>query len=171
MKNIVLIGMPGTGKSTVGVILAKRLGYDFIDTDLLIIKRAGKTLPEILREAGIEGLLEIENLVGASLKCEKSVIATGGSMVLCKGAMENLKSRGLAVWLDTELSELERRIGADLISRGIAANPGETVADIYRARRPYYKKYADIHIRCSGNTDKVVSQVISALTNSKAIGV
>ena len=164
-----LIGMPGTGKSTVGIILAKHMGYDFIDTDLLIIRGTGKTLPEILVDSGIEGFLEIENLVGASIECEKCVIATGGSIVLCNDAMENLRKESVIVWLDTELAELERRIAASS-SRGIAAKPGETVADIYKARRPFYEKYADIHIECAGNTDSVVSQVIRALANSKASG-
>jgi len=168
LKNIVLIGMPGTGKSTVGVILAKRLGYDFIDTDLLIIKKAGKTLPEILEDKGIGGFLEIENLVGAGLRCERSVIATGGSMALCKEAMENLKSRGITVWLDTELEALKRRL-MSFSNRGIAAEPGQTVADIYEARRPFYEKYADIRIKCAGDTESVVGQVINALAESGAI--
>lgn len=169
MKNIVLIGMPGTGKSTVGVVLAKRLGYDFIDTDLLIIKKAEKTLPEILSEIGIEGFLEIENLVGASLSCEKCVIATGGSMVLCKDAITALCDGNVVVWLDTKLEELERRIGVGK-DRGIAAGPGETIADIYAARRPLYEKYADIHIQCRGGTDDVVSQARNALTSFRVSG-
>ena len=169
MKNIVLIGMPGTGKSTVGVILAKRLGYDFVDTDLLIIKRTGKKLPEILSEPGIEGFLEIETLVGASLRCEKCVIATGGSMVLCKDAITALCDGNVVVWLDTKLEELERRIGVGT-DRGIAAGPGETIVDIYAVRRPLYEKYADIHIKCRGGTDEVVSQVRNALTNFRAAG-
>jgi len=161
--------MPGTGKSTVGVILAKRLGYDFIDSDLLIIKRAGKTLPEILAESGVNGFLEIENIIGKSLRCEKSVVATGGSMVLCKDAMANLSDGNLVIWLDTEPRELERRIsvGAD---RGIAAEPGETIADIYTVRRPLYEKYSDIHIECKGGTDDVVSQIRDALERRKMRG-
>lgn len=161
MNNIVLIGMPGAGKSTAGVILAKRLGYDFVDTDLLIIKKAGRTLPEILTEKGIEGFLEIENQVGLGLRCEKCVIATGGSMVLCGDAMKSL-SRNTVVWLDTKLEELERRIGA-ASERGIAAKPEETTADIYKARKPLYEKYADIRIECEGGTDEVVSQIQRAL--------
>jgi len=167
MNNIVLIGMPGTGKSTVGVILAKRLGYDFVDTDLLIIKKAGRTLPEILTEIGIEGFLEIENQVGGSLRCEKCVIATGGSMVLCEDAMKNLHGGNTVVWLDTGLEELERRIGAGS-DRGIAAKPGETIADIYTVRRPLYEKYAGIQIECKGGTDDVVSQIKSALVHLQA---
>ncbi len=110
MPNIILIGMPGTGKSTVGVILAKRLGYDFIDVDLLIIKKTGKTLPEIIADDGVGGFLAIENQVGESIRCHRCVIATGGSMVLNDRAMEHLGAENTVIWLDTDVAELEQRI-------------------------------------------------------------
>jgi shikimate kinase len=161
-KNIVLIGMPGTGKSTAGVILAKQMGYEFVDTDLLLIKRAGKTLPEILAETGVDGFLKLEGQVGESIHCEKCVIATGGSMVFSESAMKNLCGQNVVVWLDTELHVLEYRL-KNSAGRGIAAPPGETVAGIYEARKPLYEKYADIRVHCTGNTDHVVSQIKEAI--------
>jgi shikimate kinase len=154
--------MPGTGKSTVGVILAKRLGYDFIDADLQIIKETGKTLPEIITENGIDGFLKIEDQVGGNIRCNKCVIATGGSMVLNENAMKNLCDKNIVIWLDTDVAELERRIenGTD---RGIAVTPGTTVAEILALRKPFYEKYADIHIKCENGTEHVVSQIREAL--------
>ena len=162
MRNIILIGMPGTGKSTVGVILAKRLGYDFIDVDLLIIKKTGKTLPEIIADDGVGGFLAIENQVGESIRCDRCVIATGGSMVLNDRAMRHLGAESTVIWLDTDVAELEQRIenGAD---RGIAMAPGTTVAQIYADRKGLYEKYANIHIKCENGTDHVVSQIRDAL--------
>ncbi|HMM05050.1 MAG TPA: shikimate kinase [Clostridiales bacterium] len=162
MRNIILIGMPGTGKSTVGVILAKRLGYDFIDVDLLIIKKTGKTLPEIIADVGVGGFLAIENQVGKGIHCTRCVVATGGSMVLNESAMEHLSAENTVIWLDTDVAELEQRIenGAD---RGIAMTPGTTVAQVYADRKGLYEKYADIHIKCENGTDRVVSQIRDAL--------
>ena len=161
-KSIVLIGMPGTGKSTAGVILAKQLGYEYLDTDLLLIKRAGKTLPEIMAESGVDGFLELEGQVGESIHCEKCVIATGGSMVFSENAMKNLCNKNVVIWLDTDLSVLQERINGSA-DRGIAAAPGATVAGIYDVRKPLYEKYADIHILCTGNTDHVVAQIKEAV--------
>ncbi len=162
MNNIVLIGMPGTGKSTVGVILAKRLGYNFIDTDLLVIQRANSTLPKILKEEGVQGFLEIESYVGEHLQCEKCVIATGGSMVLSEKAMRNLCAMNVVIWLDTKPEELERRISKEA-DRGIAAEPGTTIAAIYAMRRPLYEKYAQIRIECKVGVDNLVLQIRDAL--------
>ena len=120
MKNIVLIGMPGTGKSVVGQALARRLNYTFVDVDDLIVEAAGKTLPEILRTEGLEAFLAIEERVGSSLECSDTVVATGGSMVLSEKAMEHLRSNGVAVWLETPLSRIDSRMPQDLVDRGIA---------------------------------------------------
>ena len=125
MKNIVLIGMPGSGKSTVGVLLAKALGYSFVDVDLIICKEAGKPLQE--------------------LDCDKTVIATGGSMVLSENAMENLRKNGKVVFIDVGLDEIKRRV-TNIKTRGIAFGKGETLDDVYRVRYPLYKKYADITV-------------------------
>jgi shikimate kinase len=162
MNNIILIGMPGAGKSTVGVILAKRLGYDFIDTDLLIIKEAGKTLPELLADGDVEAFVAMEGRIGQNLRCSGSVIATGGSMVYSADAMTNLSDHGVVVWLDTDTDELERRISR-AADRGIAAKAGTTIADIYAVRKPLYEKFADIHIFCEDGTDNVVAQIRDAL--------
>lgn len=144
MKNIVLIGMPGTGKSAVGRALADRLGYTFVDADDLITEAAGRTLPEILRTEGLEAFLAIEGRVGETLDREDTVIATGGSMVLSEAAMNHLKENGVAVWLETPLSKISARMPEDLTDRGVAAPRGVTVREIYAQREPLYAKYADL---------------------------
>lgn len=138
MKNIILIGMPGTGKSVVGRALARRLGYTFLDVDDRIVEQAGMTLPEILRTQGLEAFLEIEGQVGQALECENTVIATGGSMVLSQAAMEHLRENGVTVWLETPLSQICDRMPEDLTDRGIAAVPGMTIRQIYEQREPLY---------------------------------
>ncbi|MCD7845283.1 MAG: shikimate kinase [Oscillospiraceae bacterium] len=164
MKNIVLIGMPGTGKSTVGVILAKRLGYDFLDTDILLARREGHTLPEILAAYGLEGFLQREEALGRELRRDSTVIATGGSMVLSAAAMENLCRDGVVVWLQTPVSVLEARLANhSREDRGVAAPADMTVGDIYAMREPYYQKYADLTIPCRDGADQVVAAVREAL--------
>ena len=144
MKNIILIGMPGTGKSTVGRALADRLGYDFVDVDDLITQATGRTLPEILRTEGLDAFLTIEGRVGETLDRENTVVATGGSMVLSEGAMAHLKENGVAVWLETPLSQITDRMPEDLVDRGIAAPQGMTIQEIYEQRTPLYARYADL---------------------------
>ena len=141
MKNIVLIGMPGSGKSTVGVLLAKALGYSFVDVDLIICKEAGKPLQEILDNEGLDFFLHLEGKIGAELDYDKTVIATGGSMVLS----ENLRKNGKVVFIDVDLDEIKRRV-TNIKTRGIAFGKGETLDDVYRVRYPLYKKYADITV-------------------------
>ena len=140
--NIVLIGMPGSGKSTVGVILAKVLGYSFIDSDLLIQKAEKKLLKEIIAREGQEGFVKIENRVNASIETEKSVIATGGSVVYCQEAMEHLKEIGTVIYLQLDYPILRRRLG-NLIGRGVVLKEGQTLKDLYEERVPLYEKYAD----------------------------
>ena len=140
--NIVLIGMPGSGKSTVGVILAKVLGYSFIDSDLLIQKAEKKLLKEIIAREGQEVFLKIENRVNASIETEKSVIATGGSVVYCQEAMEHLKEIGTVIYLQLDYPILRRRLG-NLIGRGVVLKEGQTLKDLYEERVPLYEKYAD----------------------------
>lgn len=134
MKNIVLIGMPGTGKSVVGQALASRLGYEFVDVDDLIVERAGKTLPEILRQDGLEAFYKIEGQVGCDLNRQHTVIATGGSMVLYPEAMAHLKQDSVVVWLQTPFTQIQERMPADLYDRGIAAPKGESLREIYENR-------------------------------------
>ena len=149
MDNVILIGMPGAGKSTVGVLLAKRLGYRFVDTDLLIQEKENKRLFEILRDDGNEYFAAAENNIVASLKAEKSVIATGGSVVFGSSAMENLKSLGKVVYLRVPLAELEKRVN-NFETRGILMKSGQTLADIFNERTPLYEKYADVTVDCDG---------------------
>ena len=143
MNNIILIGMPGVGKSTLGVVLAKVLGFQFIDADLLIQEQERKKLHQIIKEVGINGFMEIENQVNASIEAERSVIATGGSVVYCRQAMRHLKEIGTVVYLKVSLSTLEKRLG-NLKRRGVILKKGQTLKDLYEERVPLYEKYADV---------------------------
>ncbi len=149
--NIVLIGMPGCGKSTVGVLLAKSLLCDFVDTDLIIQNIYKKALCDIIAEEGIEAFKEKENTALAALTCENSVIATGGSAVYGEQAMANLRSNGKVVYLKLSPAEIEGRI-KNIKTRGIAMKEGTTLADLYTERAPLYEQYADITIDCQGLT-------------------
>ncbi len=159
MKNIVLIGMPGTGKSVVGRALAQRLDYTFVDMDDLIVEATGKTLPEILREDGLEKFFKIEEKVGMELDRANTVVSTGGSMVLYEDAMEHLKENSVIVWLETPLSQIVERMPADLIDRGIAAPAGMTIRQIYEQREPLYAKYADLIVASRDGADDTARQV------------
>ena len=148
MDNIILIGMPASGKSTVGVVLAKRLGYEFIDTDLLIQKQEQALLREIIAEKGEDGFLVIEDQVNADLEAERSVIAPGGSVVYCENAMKHYKEIGTVVYLQTSYQTIKERIG-DPKKRGVVLREGQTLKDLYEERRVLFEKYADvtIHLR------------------------
>lgn len=146
MKNIILVGMPGSGKSTVGVVLAKTLGLDFLDTDLIICKKEGRTLQRIIEQSGLEYFEKTENSVGCELMCCDTVVATGGSMVLYDEAMSHLKTMGTVVYIDVKLSELQRRI-SNITTRGITFKEGETLGDVYSYRRAFYEKYADVTVK------------------------
>lgn len=145
MKNIVLIGMPGVGKSTVGVILAKELGYQFVDSDLVIQNQTGKLLREIIEEKGVDGFIAVENEVNAGLQAEKSVIATGGSVVYGKEAMEHLKEIGTVVYLKLSYELLQNELG-NLKGRGVVLRDGQTLLDIFEERSVLYEKYADLTV-------------------------
>lgn len=142
-NNIVLIGMPGVGKSTIGVILAKELGYQFVDSDLLIQKRERKLLRQIIAREGVDGFIAIENEVNASIRAENSVIATGGSVVYGKEAMEHLKKIGTVVYLKLNYKSLEKRLG-NLKGRGVVLRPGQDLRALYEERTVLYEKYANI---------------------------
>ena len=147
MNNIILIGMPGAGKSTVGVVLAKRLGYRFVDSDLVIQEKYDKLLHELIAENGVEGFWKIENDVNASLVLRKSVVATGGSVIYGSQAMEHLRQIGTVLYLKLPLEEIADRLG-DLNARGVTLMPGQTLADLYAERVPLYEKYAHKTIDC-----------------------
>ena len=159
MKNIVLIGMPGTGKSVVGRALAQRLDYTFVDMDDLIVEATGKTLPEILREDGLEEFFKIEEKIGVELDRSDTVVSTGGSMVLYEDAMEHLKENGVIVWLETPLSQIMERMPADLVDRGIAAPACMTIRQIYEQRELLYAKYADLIVASRDGADDTARQV------------
>ena len=162
-NNIVLIGMPGVGKSTVGVILAKILGYQFIDTDLLIQKQEGKLLRETIAEKGLEGFLEVENQVNSQLTAENSVIATGGSVVYGREAMEHLREIGTVVYLKLDYRELKYRLG-NIRNRGVVIKEGQRLSDLYNERVPLYEKYADVVIDENGcNIEKTVNKIIESI--------
>lgn len=142
-NNIILIGMPGAGKSTLGVVLAKVLGYEFLDTDLLIQKQEKRRLSRIISEEGAEGFKAIENRVNASVEAEHTVIAPGGSVIYCEEAMKHLKSIGIIVYLELSLRSLSKRLG-NLKGRGVLLREGQTLEDLYNERVPLYVKYADL---------------------------
>lgn len=160
MKNIVLIGMPGVGKSTAGVVLAKVLGYEFIDADLIIQQQEGKLLREIIAEVGTDGFIEVENRVNSQIEVEKSVIATGGSVVYGKEAMLHLKEIGTVVYLKVSYDILEKRLH-DIKGRGVVLKDGQDLRGLYEERVPLYEKYADITV-CEDNLN--VEQTIEKIT-------
>ncbi len=151
--NIVMIGMPGSGKSTVGVVLAKNLGMDFVDVDLVICRMNGGSLQEIVDRNTYDDFLKLEGCAAMTLNCRSSVIATGGSMVYSEKAMEHLRSIGKIVYIKVSLADLNKRI-TNMATRGIVFKPGETLADIYVRRTPLYEKWADITVE-SGSSDRI----------------
>ena len=160
MKNIVSIGMPGVGKSTAGVVLAKVLGYEFIDADLIIQQQEGKLLREIIAEVGTDGFIEVENRVNSQIEVEKSVIATGGSVVYGKEAMQHLREIGTVVYLKVSYDILEKRLH-DIKGRGVVLKDGQDLRGLYEERVPLYEKYADITV-CEDNLN--VEQTIEKIT-------
>ena len=163
--NIVLIGMPGGGKSTVGVILAKVLGYQFIDADLVIQEQEKRLLCEIIAEEGTEGFIQVENRVNATLEAQHAIIATGGSVVYGKEAMEHLQEIGTVIYLEVAYPELEKRL-EDIKGRGVVLRDGQTLYDLYLERTPLYEKYADIRISETGlDIEQTVEQIVDGITN------
>ena len=162
-SNIVLIGMPGVGKSTIGVILAKILAYHFLDSDLVIQEREGKRLFEIIETEGTEGFLKIENAVNASLDVQRTIIATGGSAVYGKEAMEHFKEIGEVVYLKADYPTIRKRLG-NLKKRGVALKEGQTLKDLYDERCALYEKYADVIVDEQGlGTEETIDAVLRSL--------
>lgn len=166
MKNIILTGMPASGKSTIGIILAKTLGMDFIDTDLIIQNQEKMLLQELIDKFGVEYFLdkEAESIINSTFK--NQVVATGGSAVLRNSAMEKLKKDGIIVYIKVPLNVLEKRL-SNLKNRGVAMNKNQTIRDVYNQRTPFYEKYADITVEfCDGSIGQnatVLSEKIKSL--------
>lgn len=166
MDNLTLIGMPGSGKSTIGVVLAKVLGYDFLDADLLIQAREGALLQELLDAHGAEAFLDMEQAAIRSIRCVHTVIAPGGSCVLRERAMEHLKRLGPIVYLRLSYPALEKRI-TNLDSRGIAFAPGQGLMDVYRQRAPLYERWADYTVDADGQSPAATLEAVRAAINLK----
>lgn len=164
--NITLIGMPSAGKSTIGVLLAKRLGYSFIDADILIQETEGRLLKDIIAQEGMDGFLAVENRVNAGIKASRSVIAPGGSVIYGREAMEHLKEISTVVYLKMSYEELERRVG-DVVDRGVALKEGMTLRDLYDERTAYYERYADITIDEEGMTPGQTVDLLRAMLEKK----
>ena len=159
--------MPGAGKSTLGVVLAKALGFDFVDTDLIIQSEQKDKLFRIIEKKGIERFIEIENECVSSLECKNCVVATGGSVIFGKEAMDNLRRLGTVVYLKVEEKEIEKRL-SNIKTRGIVMEKGESVEEIFNARTPLYEKYADITVDCKGmDLEKTVEKIISLVGDKK----
>ncbi len=150
-KNIILTGMPGVGKSSMGVVLAKALGFHFVDSDLVIQQHEGKLLSEIIEEKGIQGFIETEDGINARLEAENTVIATGGSAVYGKNAMEHFKSIGKIVYLKAEYETIASRL-SNLKGRGVVMSPGQSLRDLYDERCVLYERYADVIFAIDGLT-------------------
>jgi shikimate kinase len=162
-NNLALIGMPGAGKSTLGVLLAKRTARSFLDTDLLIQKAEGASLQQIIERGGVESFRSVEERIVLGLDCASCVIATGGSVVYSQAAMEHLGRLGQRIYLDVPLAELERRLG-DLDKRGVIRGPGQDLEGLLAERRALYERWADIRLDCGElEHDATVDAIMRAL--------
>jgi len=165
-ENIVLIGMPAVGKSTVGVLLAKRMGMAFLDTDIYIQTQTKQRLQDIIDRQGIDGSCALEEQYLLSIRCQAHVVATGGSVVYSERAMQRLRSSGSVVFMDLAPEKLEQRL-ADIDARGVIRAPGQSIAGLYRERQPLYDKYCDIRIECGDLTpDQTVAAIMDQLYRS-----
>lgn len=163
MKNIVLIGMPGVGKSTVGVILAKMIGYHFVDTDILIQEQENRLLCDIIESDGVEGFLKIENKINSNINITDSVIATGGSVIYGKEAMEHLGEIGTIIYLKLPYNILDERL-ENIKGRGVVLKDGQGLHDLYEERIPLYEKYADIVIDEEGlSVEETIEKILEVL--------
>ncbi|HXV36207.1 MAG TPA: shikimate kinase [Myxococcota bacterium] len=163
--NVALIGMPGAGKSTLGVLLAKRTARSFLDTDLLIQQAEGASLQQIIASRGVAAFRAIEERIVRALDCSRTVVATGGSVVYSEAAMRHLGRIGCRIFLDVPLDELERRLG-DLDQRGVIRGPGQDFGELLDERRPLYERWADIRVDCRGLAhEAIVEQMVRALAS------
>ncbi len=166
MDNLILIGMPASGKSTCGVLLAKYIGFDYVDVDLIIQRTHGAFLSEIIKERGADGFIEAEQNCILDINCRHSVIATGGSAVYGDKAMAHLKTLGKVVYIEVDYETLEKRLdGKDIFSRGVVMRKrGETLKELYDERIPLYEKHADVTVNCTHlNLEQTVNAIIAAV--------
>lgn len=163
MENIILIGMPAVGKSTVGVVIAKRLGYGFLDTDLLIQEKEGKLLKDIIAEKGPDGFLEVEDRINAGVNVKKTVVSPGGSVVYCENAMKHYKEIGTIVYLKVSFETINKRL-KNAKNRGVVLREGQTLKDLYDERTALFEKYADIEVLEEGlSLEDTIDAVLAAL--------
>ncbi len=165
MKNIILIGMPGAGKSTVGVVLAKNLGMSFQDSDLVIQEEEGKKLHELIEEFGSDGFLKIEERVNSTIRIKNTVLATGGSAVYSEKAMNYLNTIGTVCYLKLSHEAIAERLG-DLAKRGVVLKDGQTLKDLYDERIPLYEKYASLTIDCE---NKTIRQIVEEIAGKQSV--
>ena len=162
-NNIVLIGMPGSGKTTLGTELAEKIGYGYIDSDSVIVAREGKRLNEIIKEQGREAFLDIEAKVNSEITASRCVIATGGSVIYRENAVKKLKETGVVVYLKVSCETIASRLG-DLDKRGVAIKDKFTLKDLYNERAPLYEKFADIIVELDDKTvDESVATIVERL--------
>ena len=169
MENIILTGMPGAGKSTVGVLLAKVLGMSFIDSDLLIQEQEGQLLKDIITEKGLEGYLEIENRVNREICVKHSVIATGGSVVYCPEAMEHLGRIGMIIYIKLDYETIDERLG-NIRQRGVVLKKGQNLRSLFEERCPLYEKYAHLTVDGEGLSMEEVLDKMITLIREKQTG-
>lgn len=163
MDNIILIGMPAVGKSTVGVVVAKRLGYRFLDTDILIQEETGKLLREIIAEQGIEGFLKVEDAINSKVNVKKTVVSPGGSVVYCENAMKHYKETGKILYLKVSYETISKRL-RNAKKRGVVLKEGQTLKDLYDERVKLFEKYADITVIEDGySLEETIDNVMEAL--------
>lgn len=169
MKNIVFIGMPAVGKSTIGVVAAKYLGYNFIDTDLLIQEKERRLLKDIIAQEGLDEFLKIEDRINAGVQAERSVIAPGGSVVYCENAMKHYKEIGIVVYLKASFETISKRLG-NAKKRGVVFRENQSLKDLYNERTALFEKYADITICEDGKSlEDTFELVLSTLKDSKVV--
>ncbi len=163
MDNLIFIGMPAAGKSTIGVVVAKRLGYQFLDTDLLIQEQEGKLLKDIIAEVGPDGFTRIEDRVNSEIQVEKTVVSPGGSVVYCKNAMQHFKEIGTVIYLQTSFETISRRL-KNPENRGVVLKEGQTIRELYDERVPLFEKYADLTVCEDGlSLDETIDSVMERL--------
>jgi shikimate kinase len=167
-RNIILIGMPGVGKSSIGVVLAKVMGMAFIDSDIVIQQQTGRTLKELIRELGTDGFLALEDRINTGIDAKNAVIATGGSAVFGENAMRHFKETGIIVYLAADYENLMGRF-SDLDDRGVVHEEGQTLKDVYDARCRLYEKFADVTVRQNEpelRIDEAIREIVGSLSES-----